>query len=1108
MVKSLLLLCFLFILADLNGQTSLVTSPDTTICLGGAATMSATVTSGSYGTSSYTFQSIPYAPEPFTGGTPLDNTFYFCSGASPHDDCVGGPYPIGFNFCFFNQTYTQFYVSSNGWISFTHPPNSWITYNADTLPNSGSNVPKNVIFAPWQDWQPDGIDALNHMFYYTTGTAPNRKLVVYWLNCPMYACTSPGPPLPPLGTFQIVINEQNSIIENNIQYKPFCANNGNKATQGVQDSTGTVAFIVPGRNQTNWTAQNESTRFVPGGIVWYTGGYPGGTVVGYGTPLTVSPSVTTIYTAVVQVCDGSYATGNVTVTVVSANFNYSQPSYCKTEPNPTPAVVNPTGTFTATPPGLVFVNPNTGTVNLGASTPGTYGITYTITSPCFVSSIQNLTINATPAVPTPLATYVSRCGPGQVTFGVVQPPGQTISWYDAPVGGNLLPLAGALVTSNVLSSRHFYAQALLNGTTCISPARADIFVAIKTIPLITNNILAFTICTGDSVRINLTSNPLSVFHWTAFSPAPTLSGYSGGTGNRIAQKLVNTGAVNDTVTYSVVAVADTCTSDTVKFKVTVRPYFDVFAAPLAQSACSGNNVFINLSSSNPATIFTWTATGNYLGLSGFSGGNGNPISQLLKNTGPADGTVIYTVTPNGLGCTGNPVVSTVLVHPLPVPVISGSSSICVGSSAIYSTQPGMTNYLWSVSAGGTVTAGGTINSNTVTVTWNVPAPQSVSVNYQNANGCSDTLAVVYPVTVNPLPGAAGIISGAAVVCQATTGIPYSVGAIANSVSYSWSLVPAAAGTISGNTASVTINWSAGFTGTATLSVLGVNACGTGVVSPAFSILVNPNPVVSFQLCVDSITTPSARPIQLRQGIPLGGSWSGTGVNTAAGTFNPAVAGLGTHTIIYSYTNVYGCTLTAFRTIRVTNPGFFSCGGNTKDVRDNKLYPTVSIGSQCWMSESLNYGSMIGSTQFQFDNCTTEKYCYGDIFANCTGKGGLYQWDEMMAYTGVSGSQGICPPEWHVPSEAEWAILFNNYINNGFAGAPLKSTGYSGFNALIEGVNFFNRSFSFNSFAGFYWSSDSHGPSKAWAHGMNSFNPSVSYYPSSRSNAFSVRCIKD
>jgi uncharacterized protein (TIGR02145 family) len=158
-----------------------------------------------------------------------------------------------------------------------------------------------------------------------------------------------------------------------------------------------------------------------------------------------------------------------------------------------------------------------------------------------------------------------------------------------------------------------------------------------------------------------------------------------------------------------------------------------------------------------------------------------------------------------------------------------------------------------------------------------------------------------------------------------------------------------------------------------------------------------------------------------------------------------------------------------------------------------------------MSENLNFGSMIPGSIYQRDNCVPEKYCYNDNSVNC-GPQTYYQWDELMAYTNVTGTQGICPPGWHVPSEAEWNILFSNYIDNGFAGSALKSTGYSGFNALVPGVNFFNRNYYFNNFAGIYWSSDAHGPYKAWAHGMNAFDPSVSYYPASRSNAFSVRCI--
>jgi uncharacterized protein (TIGR02145 family) len=73
---------------------------------------------------------------------------------------------------------------------------------------------------------------------------------------------------------------------------------------------------------------------------------------------------------------------------------------------------------------------------------------------------------------------------------------------------------------------------------------------------------------------------------------------------------------------------------------------------------------------------------------------------------------------------------------------------------------------------------------------------------------------------------------------------------------------------------------------------------------------------------------------------------------------------------------------------------------------------------------------------------------------------------------------------------------------------LKYTGFSGFNAYLDGASFKNVNWNFLDFATFFWSSNARGNNKAWAHAMNTENPSVSYYPSARSNAFSIRCIKD
>jgi uncharacterized protein (TIGR02145 family) len=161
-----------------------------------------------------------------------------------------------------------------------------------------------------------------------------------------------------------------------------------------------------------------------------------------------------------------------------------------------------------------------------------------------------------------------------------------------------------------------------------------------------------------------------------------------------------------------------------------------------------------------------------------------------------------------------------------------------------------------------------------------------------------------------------------------------------------------------------------------------------------------------------------------------------------------------------------------------------------------------------MAANLDYGSVIPSTQIPRDNCLPEKYCFNDNPSNCVSYGGLYSWDELMRYQADVAVQGICPPEWHIPAESEWNMLFNFYISNGFAGSPLKYSGYSGFNALLDGLRFKYEVWGMDNFASLFWSSTSHGADKAWAHGMNSFNPSVSFYPASKSNAFVVRCIKN
>lgn len=99
-----------------------------------------------------------------------------------------------------------------------------------------------------------------------------------------------------------------------------------------------------------------------------------------------------------------------------------------------------------------------------------------------------------------------------------------------------------------------------------------------------------------------------------------------------------------------------------------------------------------------------------------------------------------------------------------------------------------------------------------------------------------------------------------------------------------------------------------------------------------------------------------------------------------------------------------------------------CTGTPTVTYEGQVYNTIQIFSQCWLKENLNVGTMIDGNDEMEDNGTIEKYCYDNEPDSCTKYGGLYQWDEMMQFTTEQGTQGICPPGWHIPTDDESKIL--------------------------------------------------------------------------------------
>lgn len=118
------------------------------------------------------------------------------------------------------------------------------------------------------------------------------------------------------------------------------------------------------------------------------------------------------------------------------------------------------------------------------------------------------------------------------------------------------------------------------------------------------------------------------------------------------------------------------------------------------------------------------------------------------------------------------------------------------------------------------------------------------------------------------------------------------------------------------------------------------------------------------------------------------------------------------------------------------------GPPLNDSRDGKVYQTVQIGSQLWMAENLNYGTMVPYSVNQINDGITKKWCNNNAESGCTEYGGFYLLGEAMNYNIVSGGQGICPSGWHVPSYDEWLTLVNQFGGDKLAGAALKEAGYA------------------------------------------------------------------
>jgi len=358
-------------------------------------------------TTSYTHDTIPFAPQPWVSPNPILVNI---------DDIWSQVVPLPFPFCFFGNTYTDFIISSNGQIGFDLAQaglyNAWATTGWGPAPVN-NNTFNNTIMGPHHDMLPTNAGA--QITWGVTGVAPCRTMVVNWTNISMFSCTSM------IDTQQIVLYELTNVIDINIKNKPLCTGwNGGLAYEGIQNASGTVAYMTPGRNGTQWTANDDGYRFTPNGPptpISYTFTWTNaltGAILGTGPTLTLPAPVTIDSVACVVNVTGGCApysfgtTYSIGVGKVNANFTYTKKYGCEedtvifnntTNPQTGTTYVWDFGDFnTSTQPNPthIYANQGTYTVTMIADHPPC--LKDTITQVIVISHPISADFNATGAI--------------------------------------------------------------------------------------------------------------------------------------------------------------------------------------------------------------------------------------------------------------------------------------------------------------------------------------------------------------------------------------------------------------------------------------------------------------------------------------------------------------------------------------------------------------------------------------------------------------------------------------------------------------------------------------------------------------------------------------
>lgn len=317
--------------------------------------------------------------------------------------------------------------------------------------------------------------------------------------------------------------------------------------------------------------------------------------------------------------------------------------------------------------------------------------------------------------------------------------GVTYTWYDAPVGGNVLGTGATYTTVPLTTNTIIYVESSRTATGCANPNRVAATINVTPAPqdpTLTQN--SVQICSGDNVILSVTNANGATINWY---DAPT-----GGTLLHVGNNFQVSPVAN--ADYYVEFTNGSCASTNrahAIVQVNPRP-----SKPSAQATdvqtCIGSPATLKVANAETGVTYNWydAATGGNLKFTGETITTGN----ITQNT-----TYYIEATNTASGCVNNggrTAVNISVSSHLDNPTLNATqTAVCSGGGVALSVVNPVQGiqYKWYTDAiGGTAVYTGT----TYNIT-NITADVSYYVEAVNSLGCVSDTRTKTSITVNPVP---------------------------------------------------------------------------------------------------------------------------------------------------------------------------------------------------------------------------------------------------------------------------------------------------------------------------------------------------------------------